>query len=85
MPSGLIIVLMLVLWLVVLAPWLLRSQRPMSHTGEGFDETRVLFEGDSGRVQSRRPRMTEAQMRRVQHASAPVSYTHLTLPTILLV
>ena len=70
MPSGLIIVLMLVLWLVVLAPWLLRSQRPMSHTGEGFDETRVLFEGDSGRVQSRRPRMTEAQMRRVQHASA---------------
>ena len=70
MTSGLVIVLILVVWLFVLAPWLLRSQRPMSHTGEGFDETRVLFEGDSGQVKSRRPRMTEEQMRRVKHASS---------------
>ncbi|MDO5033033.1 gephyrin-like molybdotransferase receptor GlpR [Corynebacterium sp.] len=48
------IILIIVVWLFVLAPWLLRSQRPMSHTGEAFDDTRVLFEGDSGSVQGRR-------------------------------
>lgn len=27
------IILVIVVWLFILAPWLLRSQRPMSHTG----------------------------------------------------
>lgn len=52
--GGLMIVLIIVVWLFVLAPWLLRSQRPVSRTGEAFDDTRVLFEGDSGTVPNRR-------------------------------
>ena len=46
-------------WLFVLAPWILgRNNRPMSHTGEAFEDTRVLFEGDSGKVAGRRrPRL----------------------------
>lgn len=54
------IILVIVVWLFILAPWLLRSQRPMSHTGEAFEETRVLFEGDSGSVPGRRkPRLSK--------------------------
>nr|WP_255727039.1 gephyrin-like molybdotransferase receptor GlpR [Corynebacterium sp. ACRPE] len=35
-----------------------RNNRPMSHTGEAFEDTRVLFEGDSGKVAGRRrPRL----------------------------
>nr|WP_255716879.1 gephyrin-like molybdotransferase receptor GlpR [Corynebacterium sp. ACRPR] len=35
-----------------------RSNRPMSHTGEAFEDTRVLFSGDSGNVAGRRrPRL----------------------------
>lgn len=54
MSPGLVIVLIIVLWLFVLAPWLLRSQRPVSHTGEAFEDTRVLFEGDAGTVAAKR-------------------------------
>ncbi|MGV0351462.1 divisome protein SepX/GlpR [Corynebacterium guaraldiae] len=58
------IILVIVLWLFILAPWLLRSQRPMSHTGEAFEETRVLFEGDSGSVPGRRkPRLGKEDIR----------------------
>ena len=58
------IILVIVVWLFILAPWLLRSQRPMSHTGEAFEETRVLFEGDSGSVPGRRkPRVGKADVR----------------------
>ncbi|WP_448855872.1 divisome protein SepX/GlpR [Corynebacterium camporealensis] len=48
MSTAIPIILIVIVWLFVLAPWLLRSQRPMSHTGEAFEETRVLYEGDSG-------------------------------------
>lgn len=58
------IILVIVLWLFILAPLLLRSQRPMSHTGEAFEETRVLFEGDSGSVPGRRkPRLGKEDIR----------------------
>lgn len=33
------------MWLFVLAPLLLRSQRPMSRTNDSFEQTRVVFEG----------------------------------------
>ena len=63
------IILVIVLWLFILAPLLLRSQRPMSHTGEAFEETRVLFEGDSGSVPGRRkPRLGKEDIR--PHAAA---------------
>ncbi|WP_350309341.1 divisome protein SepX/GlpR [Corynebacterium rhinophilum] len=53
------VIAIIVVWLFVLAPWLLgRSNRPMSHTGEAFEDTRVLFSGDSGNVAGRRrPRL----------------------------
>lgn len=65
MSVGPAIILLIVIWLFVLAPWLLRGQRPMSHTGEGFDDTRVLFEGGSGDVPNRRrPKSTAGDARR---------------------
>lgn len=64
MPTGALIVLIIVVWLFVLAPWLLRSQRPVNRTGEAFDDTRVLFSGDSGLVQGvRRPRLGQSDVR----------------------
>lgn len=57
--GGLGIVLIIIVWLFVLAPWLLRSQRPVSHTGEAFDDTRVLHKGGTGDVEGRRrPKLT---------------------------
>ncbi|MDY3127422.1 MAG: hypothetical protein SOW59_04740 [Corynebacterium sp.] len=53
MSPGLAVVLIIVVWLLVLAPVLLRSQRPMSRTGEAFEETRVLFSGDSDELATR--------------------------------
>lgn len=65
------IILVIVVWLFILAPWLLRSQRPMSHTGEAFEETRVLFEGDSGSVLGRRkPRLGKDDVRPSSYSSA---------------
>ena len=65
------IILVIVVWLFILAPWLLRSPRPMSHTGEAFEETRVLFEGDSGSVPGRRkPRLGKADIRPSARVSA---------------
>ncbi|WP_206215011.1 gephyrin-like molybdotransferase receptor GlpR [Corynebacterium lizhenjunii] len=58
MSTGAIIILIIVVWLFVLAPWLLRGQKPVNHTGEGFDDTRVLFNGNSGPLAgARRPRL----------------------------
>ena len=65
------IILVIVLWLFILAPLLLRSQRPMSHTGEAFEETRVLFEGDSGSVPGRpKPRLGKEDIRMSSQAGA---------------
>jgi len=60
------IIAIIVVWLFVLAPWLLgRNNRPMSHTGEAFEDTRVLFEGDSGKVAGRRrPRLRAEDVHR---------------------
>jgi len=60
------IIAIIVVWLFVLAPWLLgRNNRPMSHTGEAFEDTRVLFEGDSGKVAGRRrPRLRAGDVHR---------------------
>ncbi|QGU06773.1 hypothetical protein COCCU_04125 [Corynebacterium occultum] len=64
MPGGLIIVLIIVVWLFVLAPLLLRGQKPIRKAGEAFDETRVIHEGGSGELRSRRrPRVTPADVR----------------------
>ncbi|WKD59618.1 gephyrin-like molybdotransferase receptor GlpR [Corynebacterium caspium] len=43
MTGGLIMFLIIVVWLIVLAPLLLRGQKPIRRVGEGIEETRVVF------------------------------------------
>ncbi|ANE03525.1 gephyrin-like molybdotransferase receptor GlpR [Corynebacterium crudilactis] len=47
MSGFLVIGLIVVVWLVVLAPLLLRGQKPIVKAGEAFDDTRVISEGGS--------------------------------------
>ncbi|RNE48596.1 gephyrin-like molybdotransferase receptor GlpR [Corynebacterium alimapuense] len=65
MSGSLIIVLIIVVWLFVLAPLLLRGQKPISKAGEAFDDTRVLYEGGSGELPvRRRPRLSSSDVHR---------------------
>lgn len=57
MSGFLAIGLIVVVWLVVLAPLLLRGQKPIRKAGEAFDETRVILEGGSSVPMRRRPRL----------------------------
>lgn len=66
MSPGLAIVLIIVLWLLILAPILLRGQKPMSRTGEAFDDTRVLFEGNSGALEPQRGPKLSAKAARIK-------------------
>lgn len=64
MSGSLIIVLIIVVWLFVLAPLLLRGQKPIRKAGEAFDDTRVVYEGGSGGVPPRRrPRLRPGDAR----------------------
>lgn len=65
MPGGIAIVLVIVVWLFVLAPLLLRGQKPIRKAGEAFDDTRVLYEGGSGELNTTRrtPRVSSADVR----------------------
>nr|WP_282101765.1 gephyrin-like molybdotransferase receptor GlpR [Corynebacterium callunae] len=54
-----VIGLIVVVWLVVLAPLVLRTQKPISKAGEAFDDTRVILEGGSNVPARRRPRLTQ--------------------------
>ena len=53
MPGAVLILLVVLLWLGVLAPLLLRNQGPVRRTSKALQETRVLFEGGSGSLKSR--------------------------------
>lgn len=65
MPGGLVIILIIVVWLFVLAPLLLRGQKPISRAGDAFEDTRVLYEGGSGELQPRRrPKVMPSDIRR---------------------
>lgn len=70
MSPGVTIVLIIVVWLFVLAPILLRGQRPIRRSGEAYDETRVLFEGDSGAVPvAPRPKVSAEDVHRHDDAA----------------
>lgn len=56
MSSTLLVVLIVVLWLAVLAPLLLRNQKQVRKTTQALQETRVLFKGGSGQIKTRFPR-----------------------------
>ncbi|MDO5512689.1 gephyrin-like molybdotransferase receptor GlpR, partial [Corynebacterium sp.] len=77
MSSSLIIVLIIVVWLFVLAPLLMRGQKPIRKAGEAFDDTRVIHQGGSGDLPARRrPRLSAADIR---PASRPVEEDDLEL------
>lgn len=50
MSSSLLIILLVVVWLFVLAPMLIRSRNPIRRTGEALAQTRTLYSGGSGRL-----------------------------------
>lgn len=58
-----VLVLIVVLWLFVLAPIALRSRKPIRHTNEAFEETRVIHEGGTALAATRRrPRLGAENM-----------------------
>ena len=62
---SLIIVLIIVVWVIVLAPVVLGNNKPIRRSGEGFDETRVLHEGGTATPSvRRRPKLTAADVHR---------------------
>ena len=66
---SLIIVLILVVWIIVLAPMLSGSVKKIRRSGEGYEETRVLHEGGTEpMVSRRRPKLSAADVH--QHAEA---------------
>ncbi|MFL0578177.1 gephyrin-like molybdotransferase receptor GlpR [Dietzia sp. 179-F 9C3 NHS] len=50
MSSSLLIILLVVVWLFVLAPMLIRSRNPIRRTGDALAETRTLYAGGSSRL-----------------------------------
>lgn len=66
---SLMIVLILVVWIIVLAPLVVGNNKPIRRSGEGYEETRVLHEGGSVPMETRRrPKFTAADIHR--HADA---------------
>ena len=62
---SLIIVLIIVVWVIVLAPLALGNTKPIRRSGEGYEETRVLLEGGTAPVATRRrPKLTAADVHR---------------------
>lgn len=47
MTGTIVVLIFVVMWIFVLAPWVLRRHKPMSKAGDAFDDTRVIHEGGS--------------------------------------
>ena len=54
MSSSLLNILLVVVWLFVLAPMVIRSRNPIRRTGEALAQTRTLYSGGSGRLVPKR-------------------------------
>lgn len=62
---SLMIILILVVWIIVLAPLMIGNNKPIRRSGEGYEETRVLHEGGTApMVERRRPKLTAADIHR---------------------
>lgn len=62
---SLIILLIIVVWVIVLAPLVFGSNKPIRRSGDGYDETRVLHQGGTTAVaRRRRPKLTAADVHR---------------------
>ncbi|QGU04048.1 divisome protein SepX/GlpR [Corynebacterium comes] len=85
MSGSLIIVLIIVVWLFVLAPLLLRGQKPIRKAGEAFDDTRVIHEGGSGHLPTRRrPHLSAADVRPVDSGDEAEDYEIVDAHEVLL-
>jgi len=59
------IILILVVWIIVLAPLMIGNNKPIRRSGDGYDETRVLHEGGTAPMaERRRPKLTAADIHR---------------------
>lgn len=58
MSSAIIVGLIVVLWLFVLAPLVLKNYKPIRRTNEALEETRVVVEGGAETPTRKRPRLT---------------------------
>lgn len=58
MPSSLLIVVLVVVWLFVLAPMAIRTRKPIRRAGDGLAQTRTVYAGGSRRLQPNRARMS---------------------------
>lgn len=68
---SLIIVLIIVVWVIVLAPIVMDSTKPIRHSGDGYDATRVLHSGGSEPVAPRRrPKLSTADVHQHDHDDA---------------
>lgn len=68
---SLIIVLIIVVWVIVLAPIVMGNNKPIRHSGDGYDATRVLHSGGSEPlVQRRRPKLSAADVHRYDDADS---------------
>lgn len=68
---SLIIILIVVVWVIVLAPMVFGDKTPIRRSGEGFSETRVLHTGGTtAEVQRRKPRLSSADIHRSEEAAA---------------
>lgn len=56
MSSSLLIVVLVVVWLFVLAPMVIRTRKPIRRTGDGLAQTRTLHAGGGRRLEPRRGR-----------------------------
>ena len=62
---SLMIILILVAWIIVLAPLMIGNNKPIRRSGEGYEETRVLHEGGTAPMtERRRPKLTAADIHR---------------------
>ena len=62
---SLMIILILVVWIIVLAPLMIGNNKPIRRSGEGYEETRVLHEGGTAQLaERRRPKLTAADIHR---------------------
>ena len=62
---SLMIILILVVWIIVLAPLMIGNNKPIRRSGEGYEETRVLHEGGTAPMtERRRPKLTAADIHR---------------------
>lgn len=64
--------LIVAVWLFVLAPIVLRGQKPISRAGDAFDDTRVVYEGGSGDIEQPRRRPRFARRAEVDEAEEHV-------------